>query len=60
VAREALALWQREFDGMLDRLQGQQPSVVVAREVTSTHCKRPKEDTCVRRKSKAVVGKDMT
>ena len=60
VDREALALWQRELGGMLDRLQEEPKPVVVAAEATTTQCKMQKEGACARRKSKPVVGRATT
>ena len=58
VDRQAVALWQRELDGMLERLQEEATRVVVANEATGTHCKRQKEDACARKKSEAVASRD--
>lgn len=60
VDRRVLVLWQREIDGMLQRLQEETTRVASANEAADIHCKRQKEDACARRKSKPVVGKGTT
>lgn len=57
VDRQAVALWQYALDETMERLQEERVRGAVADETTAADCKRKKEDTCARRKSKSTVGK---